>query len=177
VKIEQFEHVLRAAAGLTGETIFVVVGSQAVLAQHPHLPAAMSRSVELDIYPKFRPDLADVIDGAIGADSPFHGTFGYHADGVGPETARLPRSWEERAIEFSEPTTHATALCPEIHDLAVSKLLAGREKDFDWMFAATEAKLVYLERVADLLADTDATAEELALAKERLERIGREARS
>ena len=32
----------------------------------------------------------DVIDGAIGADSPFHGTFGYHADGVSPETARLP---------------------------------------------------------------------------------------
>jgi hypothetical protein len=170
VKIEQFEHVLRAAAGITGETIFVVVGSQALLAQHPHLPAAMTRSVELDIYPKFRPDLADVIDGAIGADSPFHGTFGYHADGVGPETARLPRSWEARAIEFSEPTTHATAVCPEIHDLAVSKLLAGR--DLEWLGAAVAAGLLDTARADGLLTETDGTAEELALARQRLARIG-----
>jgi hypothetical protein len=174
VKIEQFEHVLRAAAGITGETIFVVVGSQALLAQHPNLPEAMTNSVELDIYPKFRPDLADVIDGAIGADSPFHGTFGYHADGVGPETARLPRSWETRAIEFSEPTSHAVALCPEIHDLAVSKLLAGREKDLEWLSAAVAASLLDPSRVDALLTETNGTDEELRIARHRLQRVGRE---
>jgi hypothetical protein len=50
-------------------------------------PSRRPGPTELDIYPRYRPDLADVIDGAIGADSPFHGTFGYRADGVGPETA------------------------------------------------------------------------------------------
>lgn len=167
---KQFEHVLRAAAGITGETVFVVVGSQAVLAQYPNVPETMARSVELDIYPKFRPDLAEVIEGAIGADSPFHGTFGYHADGVAPETSRLPRDWEIRSITFSV-SSGATAICPEIHDLAVAKLLAGRPKDLEWIAAAMQASLLEDDTVAQLLGETDATPEELSLARNRLSRL------
>jgi hypothetical protein len=166
--IKQFEHVLRASAGITGETVFVVLGSQAVLAQYPDLPEPMARSVELDIYPKFRPDLADVIDGTIGADSPFHGTFGYHADGVGPETARLPRNWEDRAVRFTAGEGGAVAICPEIHDLAIAKLLAGRPKDLEWLQAAASAKLLQPSGLVGLLSDTYASDEERQLATKRI---------
>ena len=105
MKIENFHHVIRAAAAITNETVFVVVGSQAILAQYPNAPAELLASQELDIYPKFRPELAELIEGSIGAESMFHGTYGYYADGVGPETAKLPRDWEARALKVQAPTT------------------------------------------------------------------------
>ena len=85
MRLENFHHVIRAAAAITSETLFVVVGSQAILAQFNNAPSGLLRSQELDIYPKDRPDLADLIDGSIGRDSLFHSTFGYYADGVGPD--------------------------------------------------------------------------------------------
>ena len=39
----------------------------------------------------------DRIEALIGEMSLFHDTFGYHAQGVGPETAKLPAGWEGRA--------------------------------------------------------------------------------
>ena len=171
MNIEQFEHVLRAAAGITGETVFVVLGSQAVLAQFPDAPASMRQSAELDIYPRFRPDLAEVIEGAIGADSPFHGTFGYHADGVGPETARLPRHWEERAVRFTSAGGTATAICPDIHDLAIAKLVAGRPKDLDWLQAAVAAGLLLPSKLQPLLDDTELDPAERSLVGQRIARL------
>lgn len=166
---QQFAHVLRAAAAISDESIFVVLGSQSVLGQFETIPPSMAQSQELYLYPKFRQDLADVIEGAIGADSSFHETFGYHADAVGPETARLPQDWETRAVLVEVPG--ATAICPEIHDLAVSKLLAGREKDMDWLGAGIAAGLIDTGRVLALLPGVRSTAEELDLAKSRLRRL------
>jgi hypothetical protein len=42
----------------------------------------------------------------------------------------LPSGWRERLIPVhNENTGGGTGLCLEVHDLAVSKLVAGREKD------------------------------------------------
>jgi hypothetical protein len=46
--------------------------------------------MEADYFPVDHPERADLIDGSIGELSPFHGTFGYYAHGVGPETALRP---------------------------------------------------------------------------------------
>ena len=86
-------HILRASRSLTNETEFVLVGSQSAHVSIADLPEVMRQSGELDIYPLRRPELAEVIDGAIGEGSPFHTTFGYYAQGVAPETAKLPRGW------------------------------------------------------------------------------------
>ena len=124
----QLEHVLRAAAAIAQENSLVVVGSQAVLLPFPNAPADLLVSREVDLYPALHPERADLIDGAIGALSSFDQTFGYHADGVGPETAVMPSDWMQRASLHY--IGEVTAICPEIHDLAVSKCAAGREKDF-----------------------------------------------
>ena len=46
-------------------------------------------SDEADIYAPARPELSDLIDGALGELSQFETTYGYRADGVGPGTATL----------------------------------------------------------------------------------------
>jgi hypothetical protein len=38
VNAEQLRHLLRAAAKITGEKVFVVIGSQAILGSHPDVP-------------------------------------------------------------------------------------------------------------------------------------------
>lgn len=86
----QLEHIIRAAAGITGADQFVVIGSQAVLGQFPHPPAELLVSIEADLFSLRSPHHADLIDGSIGEGSPFHQTFGYYAHGVAEETAVLP---------------------------------------------------------------------------------------
>lgn len=143
LKRAALEHIIRAAADITGEAEFVVIGSAAVLAQFPNAPEIMLRSNEADIYPPNAPEKSWDIEGSLGSGSQFHETFGYFADGVGPETSRLPRGWRERAYVLRTPNTGgAKAICPEIHDLAASKALAGRDKDRDWVVAGVVAKLI-----------------------------------
>ena len=169
MRLENFHHVIRAAAAITSETLFVVVGSQAILAQFENAPSGLLRSQELDIYPKDRPDLADLIDGSIGRDSLFHSTFGYYADGVGPETAKLPADWETRALRVkNDATGNATAICPNIHDLIVSKLIAGRPKDLEWIKLAFESALASPQKVVPLLDKVACEPQILEAARNRL---------
>lgn len=124
------EHLIRAAGRIAGERELVIIGSQAILGQFPDAPLALLASMEADLYPLSRPDLADKVDGAIGEGSAFHQTFGYYAQGVGPETATVPAGWRKRLVRIENPNTGGCAgLCLEVHDLAISKYVAGREKD------------------------------------------------
>jgi hypothetical protein len=129
----QLEHIIRAASRISGDTEIVVIGSQAIHAQPEPLPPIVFQSMEADVYPRNHPERADDIDGAIGELSDFHQTFGYYAQGVSPETAILPAGWEQRLIRISGPNTEgATGLCLDVHDLALSKYAAGREKDIEF---------------------------------------------
>jgi hypothetical protein len=130
----ELEHMIRAAAEVSGDDELVIVGSQAILGQFPDAPAGMLVSREADIYPKNRPEQADEIDGSLGDGSYFDSSFGYYAHAVGPETAKAPAGWEERLIPVkSENTGDATGWCLEVHDLVLSKCAAGRDRD--WEFA------------------------------------------
>lgn len=142
MKRSEVEHVLRAAAAITQENSFFVVGSQAILMAFPHAPDELLVSREIDLFPALHPEKADLIDGAIGAMSRFDQTFGYHADGVGPETAVMPSDWRER--EQFHYIGDVTVICPEVHDLAVSKCVAGREKDADFIRALLKHKMIEL---------------------------------
>lgn len=93
---EELEHIIRASADITDQYEFVIIGSQSILGSVPQPEPVFTVSMEADIYPLAAPELADKIDGAIGEGSEFHRTFGYYAQGVGPETAALPRDWMTR---------------------------------------------------------------------------------
>lgn len=51
MRSREFEHVLAAAAEITGEEEFVVIGSQAILGSIAAPPSALLVSMEVDIYP------------------------------------------------------------------------------------------------------------------------------
>jgi hypothetical protein len=154
------EHVLRAAAAIAQEQSFVIVGSQAVLFLLPDAPQALLVSRELDLYPALHPEKADLIDGAIGALSSFDDTFGYHADGVGPETAVLPADWLDRASFHC--VGDVTAICPDLHDLAVSKCVAGCDKDADFVRELLRNNLVDIDLLRRRIGMLDATKHPLA---------------
>jgi hypothetical protein len=137
----ELAHVLRASAEIAQEKSFVLIGSQAVLLLLDSPPAELLRSTEIDLYPSVHPEKSDLIDGAIGALSTFHDTYGYHADGVSPVTASLPADWMSRAV-FTY-IGDLTAICPDLHDLAVSKCAAGRDKDAQ--FVQTLLKYRYID--------------------------------
>lgn len=154
----QLEHVIRASAAISGDDEIVVIGSQSILGQFPAPPPELCTSNEADVYPKNKPEMADVIDGAIGELSMFHDTFGYYAQGVAPETATLPRGWESRLFPVSNANTRgATGWCLEIHDLVLAKYAAGREKDHQFVVDALRHHLVkhdeLLRRLMDLPVD------------------------
>jgi hypothetical protein len=148
---EHFEHVIRAAADIVRDEI-VVVGSQAVLGEHPDAPQALLKSLEVDLFPRNAPERAEEIDGAIGDGSPFHQTYAYYAHGVGPETAIAPAGWEERLVRLELPAAQpkngtVVAWCLETHDLVLAKLAAGREHDLEFAAEAIRSGLVDKDRL------------------------------
>jgi hypothetical protein len=152
---QQLEHVLRASAAVADEREIVVIGSQSILGAVSNPPAELSKSMEADVYPRHAPEKSILIDGAIGADSLFHQTFGYYAHGVGPETAVLPQGWEDRLVRIeSANTTGAIGFCLEPHDLAVSKLAAGRPQDLDFVRSMLHHRLVSPESLVERVGVT-----------------------
>lgn len=156
MKRDDVAHIVRAAKAITNEREFVLIGSQAAHLQVADMPDVMQMSGELDIYPLRKPELSDLIDGAMGEGSPFHESFGYYAHGIGPETAKLPRGWQDRSIRISAPSMQgAIAIAPEIHDICASKAVAGRPKDYDYIDAAIQTKIVKPERLLKRIALID----------------------
>lgn len=136
MKRAELEHLIRAAAAITNEYEIMVIGSQSILGSAPNAPDFLLQSMEADLYPLHRPELSDLIDGSIGELSPFEECFGYYAQGVGPETALLPEGWESRVVKIQNANTDLKiGYCLDPHDLAASKLAAGRDKD--WPFVAS----------------------------------------
>ena len=166
----QLEHIIRAAAGNADTTEIVVIGSQAVLGTYPDAPDELLVSMEADVFPRDRPQDSILIDGGIGERSIFHETFGYYAHGVDETTATLPEGWRERLVPIrNENTRGATGWCLEVHGLAVSKLVAGREKDRAFIAALFRHQLAVPELVRERLAQTSLPQSARSPAAERLQ--------
>ena len=161
MKCAEFDHAIRAAGSILGESEILVIGSQAIHGSiSGDLPAEAERSVEVDsvAFDDANAGKADLIDGSIGEASTFHETFGYYAEGVSETTAVLPDGWRERLVRYESPMTNGVvAWCLDLHDLWLSKAVAGRPKDYEFCRALANNGLVNedtlqtrLDRVPDL---------------------------
>jgi len=154
VRREHLEHVLRAASQIAGDPDVLVIGSQSVLGaiSEERLPPAATASIEVDV--AFFDDpgdrKADQVDGAIGELSPFHETFGYYAQGGSVSTAVLPAGCRDRRVLVeTSSTAPGRGYLLDPHDCVVSKLVAGREKDYIFAYALVEHGLIDPAVLAD----------------------------
>ncbi len=116
--------------------------------------------MEADIYPLQAPELAELIDGAIGELSFFHDHFGYYAQGVSPQTAHLPRGWQTRLVRLqSAATNDRVGYCLDPVDLFVSKACAARDKDAVFDKALLAHGIVTLDAALRRAADLEDSAE------------------
>jgi len=152
----ELEHLIRASGEIAGDDEIIVIGSQSILGQFPNAPVRLLVSMEADIYPKNKPERADMVDGAIGEGSSFHELHGYYAQGVGENTAVLPKGWRSRlVIVNNENTNGVTGLCLEVHDLAISKLIAQRLKDIEFVQGLVLHDMIQNETMLSRLEETD----------------------
>jgi uncharacterized nucleotidyltransferase DUF6036 len=130
----ELEHAIRAACDISGDDEVYVFGSQAILGQYPDAPETLRQSAEADIAPVTAVDMADFIDAQLGELSRFHDAHGFYVHGLSIDAAVLADGWQARAIAVrNENTRNKTGWCLEAHDLAISKLVAFRDKDRDFV--------------------------------------------
>lgn len=151
---KQLEHIVRASGSISGCREVIIIGSQALLGSCPDAPVEILTSMDADLYPPEDPKKAELIDGCIGELSPFHETFGYYAHGVGPETALLPSGWKGRLVRVENENTGGTiGWCLSPVDLAISKLLAGRPKDLEFVRQMARIGVVTKQDIRGVLGE------------------------
>ena len=146
----QLQHVILEIGRRFDLRNFYIVGSAAILAALPDPPpGSLTATRDVDVIPPGDDEqLADRISFVLGEASEFDIEHGYYAQGVSLRTpAFAPADWLSRAIPVR--VADYTGWCMEPHDLVLSKLGAGREKDLE--FARDVAKLDLIGRV-ELLA-------------------------
>jgi hypothetical protein len=122
-----------------------VIGSAAIAATVPTPPEGeLTATRDVDVIPPNDDERAmDAIDLYMGEGSALDEATGYYAHGVSSKTPQYaPRNWKQRTVDVATRT--AVGHCMDMHDLVVSKLGAGREKDL--RFAGELAKLGLLKR-------------------------------
>lgn len=166
----ELEHVIRASGKIADDDEIIIIGSQAILGQFPDAPVRLLQSMETDLFPKNKPQAADKVDGAIGEGSSFHELHGYYAQGVGPETAVLPYGWQDRLVSINNENTNGVAgLCLEVHDLAISKLVASRPKDLEFIQELVRCEMIEYQTLLTRLANTDLSDAERSQIRSRVD--------
>lgn len=161
---QQLAHLLRSACNIAHDADVLVLGSQSILGSFDEedLPPEATASQEADIAFLDDPgsNKADEVEGVIGEMSTFHEENGIYAEGVHIDVATLPEGWKDRLVRWElQSSKPAKPRFLDPHDLAVSKLAAGRPKDLDFVLALIrggflDAALIR-ERTSRLPAETD----------------------
>lgn len=154
MNFEQLQHLLRASAHIVGDDQFIIIGSQSILGKYPNAPAELLWSTEADLIAKNKPPKTDKLE-SIGELSEFHTAHGIYADPVSETTAILAQGWKGRLVNIVACGVNGqevTGLCLDPHDLFVSKVAAGRDKDIEFVRAMIEYRMVDRDRVLQLAA-------------------------
>lgn len=129
-KSDLFE-LVRQIKVITSDEMPIIVGSQAVHLVTDFPPEIIQQSIECDfLFSSGKSETRIEINKKLGVFSNFQLEYGFYADALGLATVILPTGWRERLQPFKDESGEIIALVAEIHDIAVSKLIAGREKDF-----------------------------------------------
>lgn len=164
MKKELFFDLIRRVSQLTGIEAPIIVGSHTIYALTDEVPSIVRGSIEADFL------LAEggikairSVNEELGHTSDFFDESGYYADGLGLATVVLAPGWQNRLQPLKDENEQVVARCLELHDTAVSKLMAGRDKDFVFLNEILAGRLISLETLAERAALILETAHDDAL--------------
>lgn len=141
-KLDLFE-LIREITEISSEAKPIIVGSQAVHAVTENLPEIARKSIECDfLFIGGKTETRAAINKKLGVFSNFQLEHGFYADALGLATVVLPPDWRERLKPLFDEKGEVIAYCAEIYDIAVSKLIAGREKDFQFLKATILLEII-----------------------------------
>ena len=141
----QFEAALKAAAEVSGEREFIVVGSQSLHAHTENAPMEVLISKECDIWARGKEEKLAVVEETLGQRSAYFTEHGVYVDAVEPGLILLPAGWENRLKPLQ--VGDVTAWCLDVNDLVVSKLNAGRLKDYEFVNAVLRTRLADFDEI------------------------------
>lgn len=122
---------IAAIKSLAPDETPIIVGSQAVHLVTEFPPEIVRQSIECDfLIIGGKSEIRAAINKNLGVFSRFQIEHGFYADALGLATVVLPTGWQNRLQSIEDENGNVIAKVAEIHDVAVSKLIAGREKDF-----------------------------------------------
>ena len=137
MRLSFLTHLLDSVSALCAPKRIVILGSSSLLSLAPQLgdpgqPLEVSLDADLLLDP-IDQMTADMLAEAIGNESLFEKRNGYYADILRPIIAEaLPAGWETR-LHLVAGYTNVFAL--DVYDLALVKLMVGREKDLNLLRA------------------------------------------
>jgi len=144
MKLENALHLLRAAREITQKLNFLIVGSQAIVADKNYDKLVERDSLclntpELDlvVFDKIGNEIivdekaGDYADWNLGELSRFNETHGYYIQAVDLATSKLFNGWENRLNKIQQD--YADNFFISLEDIVLSKLYANREKDIDYV--------------------------------------------
>lgn len=156
----QLQHVILEIGQRFDIHDFYVVGSAAILAAIPNPPTGtLTATRDVDVIPSNDDEqLADRISFVLGEASAFDIEHGYYAQGVSLRTpAFAPAEWTSRTLPVR--VAEYTAWCMEPHDLVLSKLGVGREKDLEFARDVANLGLVHRDELLARLESVSCTEE------------------
>lgn len=137
---------------ITNETRMIIVGTQALHGVRPDAPDGIMYSREIDVILTTKASLANWISDVVGDETPFEVDRGYYIDHVRPRHG-LPvfaSGWEGRLLKSNQVGKCVVDyLSPA--DLVITKLGAGRDKDYPFVVGMIEAGIVSVGQVRDLI--------------------------
>jgi hypothetical protein len=166
-------HLLDAVGALARPRRIVVLGSSSLLPQFPELgesgqPLEVSLDADLLLDP-VNEAIADMLKDAVGEESGFQQQHGYYADILRPSIAEtLPAGWEARLHPVAG---YDAVFALDPYDLAVVKLMVGREKDLDLLRAMLRLGIVEPARLRRHYQQTPLGEREAVTAGRNLTRV------
>lgn len=132
MNLVSLQHLVRSVRTLAEDCQVIVLGSASLLASFPELGEGaepLTATYDAGLCPQpFDETTALMIHESLGESGAFHLRHGYHVDVLRDSIFEtLPPGWRERLVPVPG-CDGAMALDP--HDLAATKLLVGRAKDF-----------------------------------------------
>jgi hypothetical protein len=151
MRLSFLKHLLDSVSALCAPERIVIMGSSSLLPLAPQLggpgqPLEVSLDADFLIEPMDQMT-ADMLDEAIGNESLFEKRNGYHADILRPAIGEaLPKGWETRLHPVAD---YKNVFALDVYDLALVKLMVGREKDLTLLRALFRLGIIELSRLRE----------------------------